>query len=69
MHGTPEQIADILEHAWKEGGADGFHFRQMLQDYGYLVDITTKLVPVLQKRGLVRKEYTGKMLRDHLFEF
>jgi hypothetical protein len=41
----------------------------MLQDYNYLVDITTKLVPVLQKRGLVRKEYSGKMLRDHLFEF
>ena len=69
IHGTPDQIADVLEHAWREGGADGFHFRQMFQDYGYLVEIATKLVPVLQKRSLVRKEYSGTMLRDHLFEF
>lgn len=69
IHGTPEHIADVLEHAWKEGGADGFHFRQMLQDYNYLVEISTKLIPVLQKRGLVRKEYTGQTMRDHLFEF
>ena len=69
IHGTPTQVADILEQASVEGGGDGFHFRTNIQDYNYLLEVTTKLVPELQRRGLVRTEYSGKTLRDHLFEF
>ena len=35
----------------------------------YVTEITDGLVPELQKRGLVRSEYTTTMLRDHLREF
>lgn len=69
IYGTPEQVADILEQASVEGGGDGFHFRASSQDINYLLEVTTKLVPILQRRGLVRTEYTGRTLRDHLFEF
>ena len=67
--GTAEFVADAIEHAAREGGADGFHFRTDFIDYNYLVDIATKLVPVLQSRGLARTEYSGTTLREHLFEF
>jgi N-acetyl-S-(2-succino)cysteine monooxygenase len=29
-------------------------------------DFVSKVVPELQRRGIFRKEYTGKHLRDHL---
>lgn len=67
--GTPDYVADVIEETARLGGADGFHFRTDFIDYNYLVDITTKLVPILQARGLARTEYTGSTLREHLFEF
>jgi FMN-dependent oxidoreductase (nitrilotriacetate monooxygenase family) len=69
MCGTPQQVADMMEQAATEGGADGFHIRHLMQDYNYLLEVATKLVPVLQDRGLVRRDYAGRTLRDHLFEF
>ena len=39
------------------------------RDIEYLLEVATKLIPVLQQRGLVRDEYRGRTLRDHLFEF
>lgn len=65
--GTPEQVANKLEETFLETDADGFHFRLALQDYNYVVDITTKLIPILQRRGLFRKEYSGRKLKEHLF--
>jgi len=35
----------------------------------YLAEILDGLVPVLQRRGLVRNEYKTDMLREHLMEF
>jgi FMN-dependent oxidoreductase (nitrilotriacetate monooxygenase family) len=67
MWGTPEQIADRIEEVAAESDADGFHFRYTMQDFNYVVDITTKLIPLLQARGLFRKEYKGCTLREHLF--
>ena len=69
--GTPEHVADVLEHAVEFTGCDGFHFRpaQGLTDIAYLLEVATKLVPVLQRRGLFRREYRGQTLRDHLFEY
>lgn len=69
IYGTPEQVADILEQASVEGGGDGFHFRANVTDYNYLLYVATRLIPILQARGLVRTEYSGTTLRDHLFEF
>ena len=67
--GTPEHVADIIEQTARDGGADGFHFRTAFGDIQYLTEIATKLMPVLQRRGLARTEYGGTTLRDHLFEF
>jgi FMN-dependent oxidoreductase (nitrilotriacetate monooxygenase family) len=69
--GTPEFAADALAHAVEYTDCDGFHFRPAggITDLEYLIQVTTKLIPVLQARGLVRLEYTGSTLRDHLFEF
>ena len=33
---------------------------------GGLTDFTEHVVPILQRRGLFRTEYTGTTLRDHL---
>lgn len=63
--GTPEQIADRMQE-WFEGkAADGFN---VMPPYfpGGLEDFNKKVVPILQKRGLFRTEYTGSTLRDHL---
>lgn len=66
--GTPEQVADQMEYLMNEGGGDGF---QITPTYapGSFQEIVDGLVPVLQKRGLHRKEYVGKTLRDHLQEY
>jgi alkanesulfonate monooxygenase SsuD/methylene tetrahydromethanopterin reductase-like flavin-dependent oxidoreductase (luciferase family) len=67
--GTPEQVADIIEQTAAEGGADGFHFRAKVGDFDYLTEVATKLMPVLQKRGLARSSYAGTTLRENLFAF
>ncbi len=65
--GTPDQVADILISAAAEADADGFMFRFATQDYLYVAEIVSKLVPALRRRGAFREEYTGTMLREHLF--
>ncbi|WP_216700746.1 LLM class flavin-dependent oxidoreductase [Priestia filamentosa] len=63
--GTPEQLADKMEE-WVEGEAcDGFNLMPPLLPEG-LETFVEKVVPILQERGVYRKEYEGKTLRDHL---
>jgi len=65
MVGTPETIADEMQ-AWLESNAsDGF---TVMFPYlpGGLDDFIDRVVPVLQDRGLFRKEYEGTTLREHL---
>ncbi|MEU8827563.1 LLM class flavin-dependent oxidoreductase [Streptomyces sp. NPDC048636] len=62
--GTPEQIADELEEWFTEGAADGFNIMPPHLPGG-LEDFVDHVVPVLQRRGLFRTEYTGGTLRDH----
>jgi alkanesulfonate monooxygenase SsuD/methylene tetrahydromethanopterin reductase-like flavin-dependent oxidoreductase (luciferase family) len=65
--GTPEQIADKMEEAHHVGGANG----------GFMVYATSgvpsglarfvhEVVPVLQRRGLMRKDYAGPTMRENL---
>ena len=35
----------------------------------YLAEVLDGLVPILQRRGLVRRDYGEKTLRGHLAEF
>jgi N-acetyl-S-(2-succino)cysteine monooxygenase len=63
--GTPETIADQLEHWFKTGAADGFNVLAPTLPHG-LKDFADLVIPELQRRGLFRTEYTGRTLRDHL---
>jgi FMN-dependent oxidoreductase (nitrilotriacetate monooxygenase family) len=63
--GTAAQVADELE-AWFTGAAcDGFVITPPYLPGG-LELFTDRVVPILQKRGLFREDYTGATLRDHL---
>ncbi|MET0475925.1 MAG: NtaA/DmoA family FMN-dependent monooxygenase [Mycobacterium sp.] len=63
--GTPEQLADYVI-AWQDAGAvDGFTFMGSTLPYE-LAAFVDHVVPILQRRGRYRTEYTGHTLRDHL---
>ncbi|CAH1688383.1 N-acetyl-S-(2-succino)cysteine monooxygenase [Hyphomicrobiales bacterium] len=63
--GTPEMVADGLEEWFAAGAADGFNIMPSWFP-GAFDDFVDHVVPILQKRGLFRTEYTGRTLRDHL---
>lgn len=65
MVGTPERIADEMQRWVEQGGADGFNLMPpSLPDS--IEDVVEQVVPELQRRGLFRREYQGRTLRDHL---
>jgi alkanesulfonate monooxygenase SsuD/methylene tetrahydromethanopterin reductase-like flavin-dependent oxidoreductase (luciferase family) len=52
--------------AWLEGGGcDGF-IMQTLQMPAELEIFVDQVVPILQRRGLFRRDYRGSTLRSHL---
>jgi alkanesulfonate monooxygenase len=63
--GTPAEVADYLEERFTQGAADGFNCL-----FGYVPEsaelFIEHVVPILQKRGLYRKDYEGTTLREHL---
>jgi alkanesulfonate monooxygenase len=65
MVGTPSTIADEMEEWLMTEGSDGF---TMMFPYlpGGLDDFADKVVPELQRRGIFRREYEGRTLRDNL---
>ncbi len=63
--GTPESIADQLEDWFKDGVCDGFNIMAPYFPDGLTLFLTS-VVPILQKRGLFRTEYTGNTLRENL---
>jgi FMN-dependent oxidoreductase (nitrilotriacetate monooxygenase family) len=65
MVGTPEQIADKMEHWFHNQGADGFNLMPPSLP-GSIDDFVDQVIPELQARGLFRKEYEGSTLREHL---
>lgn len=63
--GTPEQLADHVI-AWQDAGAvDGFTIMGSTLPYE-LTAFVDHVVPILQRRGRFRTEYSGNTLRDHL---
>ena len=63
--GTAQTIADEME-AWLLGDAcDGFNIMFPFLPDG-LDDFVDQVVPELQRRGLFRREYEGKTLRENL---
>src|SRR5271168_2143224 len=65
MVGTAKTIADEMEEWLETEGSDGFTV-QFPYLPGGLVDFCDQLIPELQRRGIFRKEYEGKTLREHL---
>lgn len=62
--GDPEQVADQLIAIARESGIDGFNLTPTYTP-GSFAEVVDLLVPVLQQRGVFRKEYTGATLREH----
>ena len=63
--GTPATIVDEMEQWLVEEGSDGFNVMFPWLPGG-LDDFVDLVVPELQRRGLFRREYEGRTLRDHL---
>jgi alkanesulfonate monooxygenase len=63
--GTPKTIADQMEDWLMSRGCDGFN---IMFPYvpGGLTDFVDKVVPELQRRGIFRKAYQGRTLRENL---
>jgi FMN-dependent oxidoreductase (nitrilotriacetate monooxygenase family) len=67
--GTPDQVAGQMGEAMEEAGGDGFLFSMPNVNRRTIAEITDGLVPALQQRGLVRRAYAHKQLRDNLLDF
>jgi FMN-dependent oxidoreductase (nitrilotriacetate monooxygenase family) len=65
MLGTPQMIADQMEEWLVTEGSDGFTVQFPYLPEG-LDDFVDRVVPELQRRGLFRREYEGKTLRENL---
>ena len=63
--GTPQSIADEMEHWLEAGACDGFNIMFPYLPEG-LDDFVDKVVPELQARCVFRREYEGPTLRDNL---
>lgn len=62
--GTPVQVADTIEHWFRNGAADGFNIMPAVLPSGLEVFVE-RVLPILRERGLFRTEYTGTTLREH----
>jgi FMN-dependent oxidoreductase (nitrilotriacetate monooxygenase family) len=64
--GSPQTVADQLQHWHAISGADGFNlaYTVMPESLEAIVDL---LVPELQARGVYRKDYAPGTMRDKLF--
>lgn len=65
LAGTPAMIADVMEDWFTSGACDGFVlpptvFPGTYEEFGRMV------TPELQRRGLLRREYAGRTLRENL---
>jgi alkanesulfonate monooxygenase len=63
--GTPSMVVDTMQEWFENGACDGFNVIPSMfpDEFESFVDL---VVPELQRRGLYRKAYQGKTLRDLL---
>jgi FMN-dependent oxidoreductase (nitrilotriacetate monooxygenase family) len=62
--GTPEQVADTIQDWFELGAADGFNVMPAALPSG-LQTFADQVIPIFQRRGLFRTDYTGRTLREH----
>jgi alkanesulfonate monooxygenase SsuD/methylene tetrahydromethanopterin reductase-like flavin-dependent oxidoreductase (luciferase family) len=67
--GTPDAVAGQMAEAMQEVGGDGFLFSMGDVSRRTVAEVADGLVPALQRRGLVRREYAHAQFRDNLLEF
>jgi len=63
--GTPESIADEMEDWLTSEASDGFNIMFPYLPTG-IDEFVERVVPELQRRGIFRREYEGKTLRENL---
>ncbi len=63
--GTPQFVADEMQNWLESEGSDGFNVMFPFVPEG-LYDFVDLVVPELQKRGIFRREYEGRTLRENL---
>ena len=62
--GTPDEVADVLQRWHEAGVGNGFNINPDATDG--LENFVDEVIPILQERGLFRRDYAGTTLRDHL---
>ncbi|WP_426323327.1 NtaA/DmoA family FMN-dependent monooxygenase [Microbacterium sp. E-13] len=67
--GSPETVASKMEEVMEEVGGDGFLVALPTVTRTSIAALADGLAPVLQRRGLIRSEYTGATLRENLQAF
>jgi FMN-dependent oxidoreductase (nitrilotriacetate monooxygenase family) len=67
--GTADHVAGMMQEVMEEVGGDGFLMFNAFFDRRYVMEVCDGLVPELQRRGLTRKAYAHKHLKDNLLEF
>lgn len=63
--GTPEQVADQLEHLWRRSDCHGFNITPTTNTRN-VEDFVNEVVPLLQAKGIFRTEYESETFRDNL---
>jgi FMN-dependent oxidoreductase (nitrilotriacetate monooxygenase family) len=63
--GTADSVADQMQEWFESGGCDGFVLAATHLP-GAFEEFVRMVVPILQERGLFRREYEGPTLREHL---
>ena len=63
--GTPEMVADQLTDLFDDHACDGFILTPTTFP-GMFEQFSRAVVPLLQKRGVSRREYAGRTLRENL---
>jgi N-acetyl-S-(2-succino)cysteine monooxygenase len=63
--GTPQQVADTMQHWLEAGAADGFMLSCPVLPQGF-DDFIDQVLPILKERGLFRTEYQATTLHGNL---
>ncbi len=63
--GTPASVADEMQHWLESSACDGFTIQFPTVPMG-LDEFVDQLVPELQRRDILRREYEGRTLRENL---
>jgi FMN-dependent oxidoreductase (nitrilotriacetate monooxygenase family) len=67
--GTPDHVAGEMAEIMQEVGGDGYMFGSDTVSRRTVAEIVDGVVPELQRRGVVRQEYTYSQGRQNLMEF